>query len=188
MTIPETIKITYQDYLLLSDADKRYEVIDGRLHMVPSPTPYHQMVSMALAYILADFVAAHQLGRVFAAPLDVVLSGADVLQPDLLFISNERRHIITAMNIQGAPDLVIEILSPSTSDRDLTIKRKVYAQYGVPEYWIVSLEARTVELLRLQKGVYETMEVYASGDTLESLTFQGLGIPLSEIFAPLLEE
>lgn len=132
--LKSTVKFTYEDYLLLPK-DKRYELIKGEIYMVPSPTPVHQWESKRRFLALDDHVSEHTLGEVYYAPLDVVLSEEDVVQPDLLYISKERSHILTEKNIQGAPDLVVEILSPGTAERDRTLKRKLYARHGVLECW-----------------------------------------------------
>ena len=118
MAIPNPIvKFTYEDYLNTPE-DKRYELLDGELVMTPAPGERHQSVSALLGWKLVQFASENSLGWVYLAPFDVVLSDMDVVQPDLLFVSNERGHIITPANIQGAPDLVVEILSPSTAERD----------------------------------------------------------------------
>ena len=137
MAIPNPIvKFTYQDYLNTSE-DKRYELLDGDLFTIATPGELHQSVSAQLGWRLVQFASEDNSGRVYHAPFDVVLSDTDVVQPDLLFVSNERDHIITPENIQGAPDLVVEILSSSTATRDRTFKRTLYARHGVKEYWMV---------------------------------------------------
>ena len=130
------VKLTYEDYKNTPE-DERYELLDGELVMSEAPRIVHQSVDMELGTLMNLFVKENDLGRVFSAPTDVVLSDTIVVQPDLLFVSKQRAHIITEQNIQGAPDLVVEILSPSTANRDWTIKRGFYARYGVKELWIV---------------------------------------------------
>jgi Uma2 family endonuclease len=144
---PEALQFTYQDYLHLPDDGKRYQIIEGEVYMVPAPTPAHQTIQGNIYYLLRSFVAVRDLGRVFLAPCDVVLSNEDVVQPDLLFISRERSQIITERNIAGAPDLIVEILSPHTRKLDRILKRRLYARYGVQEYWLVDPATRTVEIL-----------------------------------------
>ena len=129
-------KLTYADYLETSD-DERYELLNGELIEYPSPKEIHQSVLGNLYLILAKFIRERSLGKVYFSPFDVVLSDTNVVQPDILFISNERADIITPDNVQGAPDLVVEILSPATAERDRTVKLDLYATYGVKEYWIV---------------------------------------------------
>ena len=181
VTAPPALKYTYADYCLTPD-DERYELLDGELIMVPAPGTGHQIVAMELGTLLHVFVKARGLGRVFSAPYDVVLSETNVVQPDLLFIANERTHIITPDNVQGPPDLVVEILSPSTANRDRTRKRALYAQYGVPEYWLVAPDARTVTVLRLGAAGFTVVAHYGAGETLTSPTLPGFTANLDDIF------
>ena len=134
---------TYADYLLTPD-DVRYELIEGELIMAPSPNPRHQKVSSGFVGLMGPFSRSNRLGDVFAAPLDVHLSDTNVLQPDILFVSNERSHIIGETNIHGAPDLVIEIASQSTEERDRGVKQELYALFGVLEYWRAYPATQTV--------------------------------------------
>ncbi len=130
------LKLTVEDYLATSD-DERYELLDGELIMPPAPGTRHQRIQVNLGARLFQFVKEMGAGKVYFAPTDVVFSGTDVVQPDLVFISTERRHIITPANIQGPPDLVVEILSPATAQRDKGYKRELYARCGVEEYWMI---------------------------------------------------
>ena len=182
MTVPNPhIKFTYVDYVNAPE-DKRYELLDGDLVVTPAPGERHQSVSVLLTSRLFQFVTENRLGRVYAAPFDVVLSNTDVVQPDLLFVSNERAHVVTAANVQGAPDLVVEILSPSTAERDLTFKRSLYARHGVREYWIVDTEARTVTVLRLREGEFEVAGEYGAGETLTSPVLPGFELRVDDMF------
>lgn len=184
MTINPNVRYTYQDYINLPESEnKQYELIDGELYMAPSPTPKHQRGKGNLFRILSDHVEANDLGVVYDAPLDVVLSNEDVLQPDIMFISKKRLGIVTEQNIQGAPDLVIEVLSPGTASRDRTIKRARYARFGVREYWLVDLVSRTIEVLRASREGFETIRIYSEGMSLESPLLPGLQIDVASIFA-----
>ena len=174
-------KLTYQDYANTSD-DERYELIDGVLIMVPAPNVPHQDSQAGLGSRMRVFVERHDLGKVLFAPTDVVLSDTDVVQPDVLFISNDRQHIITEANIQGAPDLVVEILSPSTSRHDWREKRDLYAEHGVNEYWVVDTANRVVYVMLLKDGVLEIVETYASGDVLTSPTLKGFEVSVDDLF------
>jgi Uma2 family endonuclease len=176
-----TIKFTYEDYRNAPE-DKRYELLDGDLVMTPAPGERHQSVSALLTSRLFQFVTENRLGRVYAAPFDVVLSNTDVVQPDLLFVSNERADVVTAANVQGAPDLVVEILSPSSVERDRTLKRRLYARHGVSEYWIVDTDARTATVLLLQDGEFEAAATYGEGETLISPMLPGLALNVVELF------
>lgn len=175
------IKFTYEDYRLLPE-EKRCELIEGEFYMVPSPSYSHQTISKALFLALNDFVNTHSLGQVLYAPLDVVLSDEDVVQPDILFISKERTRIITEENIRGAPDLVVEILSPGTAERDLTLKRKLYAKFGVREYWLVDPEHETIEVLSLSARGYNKAGSYDIEKTLQSPLLKGLSLAIKRIF------
>ena len=182
MTIPNPIvKFTYEDYLNAPE-DKRYELLDGELIMTPSPGERHQSVSILLGSKLFQFVAENRLGKVYSAPFDVVLSDLDVVQPDLIFVSNERGHIITPANIQGAPDLVVEILSPSTAERDKTFKRALYARHGVNEYWIVEAGEKSITVLLFGERDFEVVGIYGERATLTSPTLQGFRLHIGDLF------
>ena len=176
------VKFTYEDYQHTPE-DKRYELLDGELIMAPAPNLGHQRIGIRLGALLHSFVQERGLGEVFHAPCDVVLSSTDVVQPDLLFVSNERAHLLLGgANVLGAPDLVVEILSPSTAGRDRTLKRALYAKYGVKEYWLVDSDARTVTVLRLGEGAFEVEAIYGEGQTMTSPTLTGFSVGLNEIF------
>lgn len=175
------IKFTYYDYTLLPE-DKRYELIEGDLSMTPSPTSRHQIISGNLHFHLSDYVRKKGLGIVLAAPMDVVLSDEDVVQPDLLFISNDRKGIMGEKNIRGAPDLVIEILSPTSLERDAVIKRKLYAKHAVREYWIVNPDEKTIEVMTWSEKGFQTVQAYPRGATLRSPLLAGFSLSIDEIF------
>lgn len=185
MAVPNTkIKFTYEDYMNLPESEvKRYELIEGELVMVPSPTEPHQKVSRNLEFIIWQFVKERDLGQVYDAPMDVVLSVEDVVQPDIMFIAKKRANIITEKNINGVPDLVIEILSPATSGRDRTIKHTLYARYGVKECWIVDPIEKNIEVHVLEKEGLRLGKKYESQDVLQSPLLIGLTVPLLEVFS-----
>ena len=172
-------KLTYDDYAKTPD-DERWELIDGELIPMASPTVPHQRIDARLGAEFSTLVK-QGLGEVFHS-IDVVLSPHDTLRPDLIYVSNERAHIITHANIQGAPDLVVEIRSPSTARLDETTKRELYEKCGVPEYWLADPEAQTITVLLLSEGGYKTVGLYAKGDTLTSPTLEGFSIDLNDIF------
>ena len=174
-------KLTYADYMKTPD-DERYELLNGELIMSPSPKEIHQYISGNLHLVLGAFVRDRSLGRVYHAPFDVVLSDTNVVQPDLLFVSTERAAIITADNIQGAPDLVVEILSPATAERDRTIKLDLYAQHGVQEYWIVDPDAKTITVLLRGGSRFEVNGIYREGQTLRSPTLAGFSVVVQDVF------
>lgn len=174
------VKFTYQDYRSLPD-EKRYELLEGELVMVPSPKEYHQRISGRLEFLLRAFVQEHDLGAVYDAPFDVVLSEETVVQPDIIFIAKERLEIITEDNVRGAPDLVIEILSEATAERDRIAKKLLYAKYGVKEYWLVDPQTKSIEVLQLGERGFETVGVWWEGQALRSPLLK-LGLDLAKIF------
>ena len=174
-------KLTYQDYLNV-EGDERYELIDGELIMLPSPSAAHQRASIALGSRMFMFAEDRDLGWVLSAPFDVVLSDTDVVQPDLLFVSKEREEIITPDNIRGAPDLVVEILSPSSASRDWSDKLNLYSKHGVKEYWIVDPANRVVWLMLLRGGALEIAGTYGIGDTVSSSVLAGFSVKVDDIF------
>ena len=175
-------KLTYESYLKTPD-DERYELLDGELLvMEPAPLTAHQYVLGNLYYAMRLFSDERNLGEVYISPTDVVLSDTDVVQPDLLFVSYERAHIVTRENIQGAPDLIVEILSPSTAERDRTLKLDLYARHGVKEYWLVDPNTKTVMVLLLSEHRFEAVGTYGEGQTLDSPTLAGFSLNLAGQF------
>ncbi len=173
--------LTYADYAQTPD-DRRYELLDGELVEKTAPNIAHQRVVRELGWALSAFVRANGLGEVLLAPCDVVLSETVVTQPDLLFVSNERAHIVTAANIQGAPALVVEVLSDSTARTDWTSKRDLYARHGVSEYWLVDPVAWTVTVLLLREERYRVVDVYGEGQVLTSPTLAGFNLNLTDLY------
>ena len=174
-------KLTYEDYASLPD-DERHELIEGELIPMPSPSVFHQLLIFSIGVPLREFVRGLSLGEVIPAPIDVVLSATDVVQPDIIFISNARSRIIAEANILGAPDLAIEIISPSTERRDRIVKRNLYARHGVREYWLIDPYAKTVTVLILGANGYNTHAVFGEGDVLTSPTLAGFALNLSDLF------
>ena len=176
------VRLTYQDYANTPD-DERYQLIDGELIMSESPIIAHQDNQRKLGNQMTNFVERNDLGVVYSPNTDVVLSDTDVVQPDLLFISKERQHIIGEANIQGAPDLVVEILSPSTARRDWGVKRELYAKHGVKEYWIADPANKIVWVMLLKDGVLEIDQTCYPGDTIASIVLAGFTVKMDDIFA-----
>ena len=176
-------RLTYRDYFDLPESDERYELIDGELYMAPTPIPEHQIFVYYLAKVIEEFVTRHRLGRMIISPQDVVLSDDIVVQPDIMFVSNERLHIIKwGQYVQGAPDLVVEVLSPSAERFDRTVKRERYARFGVREYWIADIVGRTIEVNVSSGDKFEVVGVYSEGDAFESTLLTGLEIDISGVF------
>ncbi len=179
--IKVSTKLTYADYLKTSD-ESRYELLNGELVMAPAPLLYHQFILRKLLNAMSDHVDEQKLGELFCSPADVVLSDSDVVQPDILYVSSQRSHILKPESVQGAPDLVVEILSPSTAELDRTTKLDLYAKHGVKEYWIVDPEARTILVLLRGKNRFEVSGIYGKGQTLLSPSLEGFTVTLEETF------
>jgi len=185
--MPQTIlekekkKYTYEDYLKIPE-DKRFELIEGELIMTPSPITLHQRVLREIGFELLKHVKGFELGEVFYAPYDVYLDEENVIQPDILFVSKERLRIIGEKNVQGAPDLVIEIVSEHSAYRDLVQKKSLYAQHGVKEYWVVVPDKEIVEVYVLRETLYELHKTFRKGEFLDSPTFPDFRIGLTNVF------
>jgi Uma2 family endonuclease len=155
---PHTIDRTvwdYAAYALIPNDGNRHEVIAGEHFVNAAPNIYHQEVSGRLYFQLYSTITLANLGTVLFAPVDVELTEHDVIQPDLVVIRKSRREILVPTRVRGTPDLVVEILSPSNLEYDLTTKRQLYERCGVPEYWIVDpIEHKAIHLL-LRNGVYQ---------------------------------
>lgn len=140
------IQLTYADYLGFPEDGRRHEILDGEHYVTPSPSAGHQRFLVELTVRLHAVISATGRGTVLVAPMDVVLSDVDIVQPDLLVVLTDHSERIEGSCVRGAPDLVVEILSPSTRDRDRRLKRSLYEKSGVFEYWLVDLESRAVEV------------------------------------------
>jgi Uma2 family endonuclease len=177
------LRFTYEDYLLFPDDGRRHELIGGEHYVSPSPVKKHQRASSHLQRHLGPFIHDNELGFLYTAPFDVILSEEDVVQPDLIFVSNGRSSIEEDRGIVGAPDLVIEILSESNRKTDEITKRKLYEWAGVLEYWVVDPVLETVKVYRLN-GAYERVADLSAeaGDRLETPLLPGLTIAVAKIF------
>ncbi len=160
----------------------RYEVIDGELYVTPPPVPRHQGALGELHWLIRTYLQTNPIGRVFFAPIGVVLDEGTGVQPDLVYIAREHEGIVSDRGIEGAPDLVVEVLSPSTSTRDRGIKMRRYARARIPHYWIVDPKTATVEPYRLGEQGYELLGAYVAGSTFRPELFPGLEIPVDEIW------
>ena len=182
MSHAASVRFTYQDYLNLPE-DHRYEIIEGDLLMSPSPSKRHQRIVRRLLVLLSEFVERRKLGEVFVSPYDVVISNTDVVQPDLLFISAERSDVARERAVQGAPDLVVEVLSSSTAERDRTVKTKLYARAGVRELWLVDPDAKTLEVLVNTPTGFRRESLFSAGQTARSPMFPGLTFEVDGLLA-----
>ena len=184
MATPQpVVKFTYEDYRA-TPADKRYELLDGDLIMVAAPNLKHQTVQLELATRPSRFIKDRALGKLFIAPCDVVLSDTDVVQPDLLFVPREREHLLSGgENVRRAPDLVADILSPATADRDRGYKRELYCGRGVTEYWLVDPIAETVSIHRQRAGELALIRTFGREQTLRSPLLAGLELHLDDVYS-----
>jgi Uma2 family endonuclease len=182
---PRGVKLTYDDFVLFPDDGMRHELIDGEHYVTPSPNNRHQTISANFHLLIGNWLRVHPVGKIWYAPFDVIFSPSDVVEPDLLFVSNERRdQVETDANVQGSPDLVVEIGSPSTRRRDETIKRALYERAGVSEYWVVDPELEVVRVYRREGERFAQPVELAleAGAVLTTPLLPGLELPLSEIF------
>ena len=150
----ERAVLTYRDYEALPADGRRYELHEGELSVTPAPGTRHQRVIGAMFFSLRAHVEAYRLGEVFLSPVDCILSDTTVVQPDLVYLDPMRAHLVSERGIEGPPTLVVEILSPSTTTIDRSRKRRLYADHGIPYYWIVDPEARTIEAYRFEGDRY----------------------------------
>ena len=151
--------------------------------MAPAPNRYHQDISRNLEYILLEYLDEHPIGKLYDAPFDVYLDEHNVFQPDIVFVSNARLSILTDAGAEGAPDFVVEILSPKTAKLDRDNKRRVYARTGVKELWIIAPETRRIEVFLLEKDAAVPAATYGEKDELQSAFFPGLRFDAAVIFA-----
>ncbi|HHM04169.1 MAG TPA: Uma2 family endonuclease [Gammaproteobacteria bacterium] len=187
MAVPRPhIRFANEDYQPLPESmDKRYELLSGDPLTVPVPAVEHQRASRKLEMRLVAFVEKHRLGEVFHAPLDVVLGqdgGRDVVHPDVLFISDACRHIVTPKEIPGAPGLVVEILSPDTEERDRKYKKALYGRHQVQEFWLVDPPAKAIEIYRLTRTGWKTVGVFNGAQAVHSPLWPELSLRPEMIF------
>ena len=182
MLAPTKDQKTYADYAAL-DEGAPYQLIDGELVMSPAPTFLHQLVVWRLGTDLFNFVEKHHLGLVVGAPVDVYFSDTETYQPDLIFISKERLHIVAEQKVMGAPDLVVEVLSPATGYYDLTKKRRIYESSGVKEYWIVDPTEKTVEVFTNVENTFEAVEKASQQASVQSRLLDGFEVELAKLFS-----
>ena len=175
-------QITRHDYEAMREGPPYYQLIQGDLIMSPSPTTPHQRTAGRIFSLIENFLRKHPLGQVFIGPLDVFLTETNVYQPDLFFISDAHLSIITEHGIEGPPDLVIEILSPSTAAYDQGSKRKIYAKTGVQELWIVDVNNERIQIFDLKKDPNSPSETTGPDSVFTSPLLPGLKLRAPAIF------
>jgi Uma2 family endonuclease len=183
MALAQDLLITADDYRLMPETGPRYQVIEGQLFMAPAPNRFHQDISQNIEFILRKFLEKHPIGKIYHAPFDVYLGEHNVYQPDVVFVANERISILTEAGAEGAPNLVIEILSPRTAHLDKEPKRKVYASSGVQELWLVDPLRQTIEIYHLQKDPKHPAAIHQATDSFTSACLPDLVLSCAEIFA-----
>ena len=173
---------TYDDYAVLPDDGQHYAIVKGVLLMTPAPTPEHQDIVGEIYACLRTRVKLASLGRVFMGPLDVVLGPKNVFQPDVLVVLNAHLDRIQAKKMVGAPDLVVEVVSPGSGVMDRIAKYAVYAHAGIPEYWFVKPDSQTVEVFALEDGEYRSLGIFGGQQTLPSPVVPGLSVRVEQFF------
>jgi Uma2 family endonuclease len=176
------IVLTYEDYCELPDDGKRYEIHEGELVVNPAPTPGHQWVLGNLNDVIRRHVGERLLGKVFFAPLDCILENNTIVQPDLIFVANDRLDRISERGVEGAPTLGVEIASPSTTRIDRGRKMQLYSKFGVPFYWLVDPGVQLIEVFELLEGSYELLTRTSPDDRAQLAPFPDLTINLAEIW------
>ncbi len=181
--IPQPKLLTYDDYVRLTPPDSgNYELHNGQIIFMATPIPLHQLVSNNLATDLTVHIRKYKLGRIFTAPMDTVFTSVDTFQPDILFLSNERLHLIGDKKIEGAPDLVVEILSPSNKPKEMGYKKVIYEMTNVREYWVINLDKQILTQYENIEGEFVIRQVCKKNDTLKSFVIDGFETAVSGLF------
>ena len=179
--VPQKEVYTYEDYAKLPEGAP-YQLVGGRLVVTPAPSTHHQDISMRLSVKLAGLVMERDLGKVFCAPIDVYFEETETYQPDIIFISKQRLHIIEPERVKGAPDLVVEILSPTSAYYDLRKKLKIYEKHGVREYWIVDPEGKNIIIYENRAGKFVLAQEVEEKGKVESKVIPGFELEAESIW------
>jgi Uma2 family endonuclease len=174
--------LSYEDYLRMPDDGLRREILGGDLYVTPAPTPKHQRTVVNLLRAIDDHVTKRGLGKVFVSPIDVVLSDLDVVQPDIVLVAKDRMNIVTENAIQGFPDLLVEVSSPSTLDVDTGRKMETYARFGVPEYWVADPKSQAVYIYALEEGAYKLHDHSERAGTVRSRRLPDLEVRVDDLW------
>lgn len=182
----QTLKLwNYESYANIPPDGKRYEVIDGELFVSPAPSSFHQTLSRRVQFALYEHIELAGRGHIFDAPIDVILSDIHIVQPDLALVLKNSMAKVVDRGIEGPPDLIVEILSPSTAKVDRSTKRSLYAASGVREYWLISPELEVVDVaISPESGLTQVTTFHAS-DTLSSTLLADFRLPLAPVFAAI---
>ena len=177
------IELGWEEFLTLPEDGNRYEILDGDLVVTPPPAIRHQRVLGNLNEYIRTYVRTHDLGLVLFAPAAVRLHRKTIVEPDLFFVANDRAHLISELSIDGPPNLVVEIASPSTAKRDRTVKAHLYAKLGIDHYWIVDAKAGSLEAFERNGEEYRAVAKLSGEATFEPALFPGLRIPLASLWS-----
>jgi Uma2 family endonuclease len=175
--------LTVENYKILPETGPRYQLIEGELYMAPAPNRYHQDISRNLEYILLEYVEDQPIGKLYHAPFDVYLDKHNVFQPDIVVVLNPSLTILTEAGAEGAPDFVVEILSPKTARLDRDHKRGVYARCGVQELWVIGPDSQTIEVFNLPQNAERPFVIHDAGARFSSPLFPELEFDAAKIFA-----
>lgn len=179
--LTDELKVTYSDVLSLGESNQKMELMDGEFIMTAMPTPQHQNIVLKLGSFLLNYIIKNNLGKAFAS-VDVYISEITVLQPDICFLSNERASINDGKKFNGVPDLVVEILSESTEQRDRTFKFREYAIGGAKEYWMVSPEKKEIEVYKNTERGFQTVKIFKPTDFLSTPLLNEININVTTVF------
>jgi Uma2 family endonuclease len=182
MAVARPPRLTKEDYRQLPDSGPRYQLVEGELYMSPAPNRYHQTISRNLEFMLMKYLERRPLGELYHAPFDVYLSEHDVYQPDLVFVKKDNFEVLTDAGVEGTPDWVAEILSPSNAYLDKKAKLRGYARTGVAELWLIDPDTHLVHVYHLQDDAQKPAATYGEKDTFVSPHFPGLNIRVADIF------
>jgi Uma2 family endonuclease len=175
--------VTVADYKVLPETGPQYQLVEGSLHMAPAPSRFHQDISRNIQVLIANWIEAGGGGKIYTAPFDVYLDETNVFQPDHVYISEQNIGILTDAGAEGAPDLIVEILSPSTRNIDLGPKKKVFARHGVREMWIIDPEPKTIAQYFLPVDAEKPARIFSESDSFTSEILPGLTIEGPKVFA-----
>jgi Uma2 family endonuclease len=180
--LPGPYRLSFSDWCQFPDDARLYEIIDGELFMTPPPSIAHQRASGRIQFRLTEYLRRTQAGELFDAPVGVRLDDENVVEPDLLVVLSVHAARVGTQVIEGAPDLVVEVLSPGTARHDLGLKRELYARHGVAEYWIVDTQTRSIEVFRLETGLFTRAGLYRPGEQLTSPLLTKFELDVAEVF------
>jgi Uma2 family endonuclease len=174
--------LTMYDYRQVPPGGPRYQLIEGEMHMTPAPNRFHQHIVGRIHLMIAHYLETHPIGWVYVSPFDVVLTDVNVYQPDVLFVADKHRAVLTDAGAEGAPDLVVEILSPATARHDTGVKREVYARTGVAELWIIDPDTRRFLVYRLQEDRETPIATYDDQAIFATPLLPGLNVDTAWVF------